>query len=99
MLRAEQEAQNPDSRLNVLPRQKFSSRYADPSHAVNKGGPLAVLTGGKISFDNRKREKQERENLATGRPKDQGTDGVAGAIKRKLQEVCYVCTHFVVIED
>ena len=46
-----------------------------------------MLTGGKISKDNKKRERKEAENIAAGRPKEEGTGGVLGGIKRKLQEV------------
>ncbi|EXJ77121.1 hypothetical protein A1O3_10279 [Capronia epimyces CBS 606.96] len=44
--RAQFEHNNPDSRLNILPQEKFSSIFADPNHPINKGGSLNVITGG-----------------------------------------------------
>ncbi|KAI1611855.1 hypothetical protein EDD36DRAFT_419726 [Exophiala viscosa] len=77
------EAAHPDSVLNVMPKKEFSSRFADPNHPVNKGGPLCVLTGGAISKDNKKRERKEREakeDIAAGRtPKSSN-----GGFKKKL---------------
>ncbi|KAK4943273.1 hypothetical protein LTR10_017116 [Elasticomyces elasticus] len=76
------EAAHPDSILNITPKKEFSSRFADPNHPVNKGGPLCVLTGGAISKDNKKRERKEREakeDIAAGRqPKSNG------GLKKKL---------------
>ncbi|KAJ9616352.1 hypothetical protein H2200_000070 [Cladophialophora chaetospira] len=80
-------AQNPDSSLITgQPKPEFSSRYADPNHAVNKGGPLAVLTGGKVSLQAREQKKKEQENLAAGRPLDEGTGGIVGGLKRLVRE-------------
>ena len=71
-----------------MPKKEFSSRFADPNHPVNKGGPLCVLTGGAISKDNKKRERKEREakeDIAAGRtPKSSG----GGFKKKLLSEVC-----------
>jgi hypothetical protein len=61
-------AQNPDSILNMgqqMP--QFSSRFADPNHAVNKGGPLEVLTGGNMKLTAHLAEKKEAKNMADGR--------------------------------
>jgi hypothetical protein len=44
--RAEFQHNNPDSRLNIGPKEGFSSIFADPNHPINKGGSLNVLTGG-----------------------------------------------------
>ena len=44
--RAQFEYNNPDSRLNTGPKEKFSSIFADPNHPIHKGGSLNVLTGG-----------------------------------------------------
>jgi hypothetical protein len=88
MLTATQEAANPDSSLDITPAKHFSSRYADPNHPVNKGGPLCVLTGGKISPDNKKRERREqheRNVVAYGGQPSAKKDGLK---KRLLPEVC-----------
>jgi hypothetical protein len=61
-------AQNPDSTLNMgqqMP--QFSSRFADPNHAVNRGGPLEVLTGGNVKLTAHLAGKKEAKNMAEGR--------------------------------
>lgn len=46
--RAQFQGNNPDSKLNLNTEQpeKFASIFSDPSHPINKGGSLNVLTGG-----------------------------------------------------
>ena len=54
---------------------------------MNKGGPLGVITGGKISSVAWRHEKKEKENLAAGRPVDEGTGGLVGGLRRLIREV------------
>jgi hypothetical protein len=42
------EAENPGSRLNVVPRKEFASRYANPNHAVHSGGLVSFVSGGHV---------------------------------------------------
>jgi hypothetical protein len=45
--RAKWAGENPDSTMaNATGKEKFSSRYADPSHPASSGDPIALLTGG-----------------------------------------------------
>jgi hypothetical protein len=45
--RAKWAGENPDSALaNATGKEKFSSRYADPTHPASSGDPIALLTGG-----------------------------------------------------
>lgn len=45
--RARWAGENPHSTLaNATGKEKFSSRYADPSHPASSGDPIALLTGG-----------------------------------------------------
>ncbi|KAI5271056.1 hypothetical protein E4T47_05627 [Aureobasidium subglaciale] len=41
---------NPDSTLAAGPKPKFSSRFADPSHPVNSGSLVALISGGAIQL-------------------------------------------------
>lgn len=47
--RAQYAAQNPDSFLSTGPKDKFTSRYADPSHPASSGNPWSLVTGGKFN--------------------------------------------------
>jgi hypothetical protein len=40
--------ENPDSALAAGPKPQFSSRFADPSHAANRGSLLALISGGAV---------------------------------------------------
>ncbi|KKK26899.1 hypothetical protein ARAM_001233 [Aspergillus rambellii] len=44
--------ENPDSALNLAPKPKFTSRYADPTHPASSGDFLGLITGGKFTSDN-----------------------------------------------
>ncbi|KAI5197063.1 hypothetical protein AUEXF2481DRAFT_91290 [Aureobasidium subglaciale EXF-2481] len=44
---------NPDSTLTAGPKPKFSSRFADPSHPVNSGSLVALISGGAIQLPER----------------------------------------------
>ncbi|KAJ9615277.1 hypothetical protein H2200_001352 [Cladophialophora chaetospira] len=44
--RAQFQHNNPESALNVLPKEEFSSIFADPNHPINRGGSLNAITGG-----------------------------------------------------
>ncbi len=46
-----------------------------------------MLTGGKFSPIAKARVKKEEENLAAGRPMDEGTGGIAGKLNRLIREV------------
>lgn len=74
--------------MNVHQEAKFASKWSDPNHPVNHGGPLCVLTGGKFSRDAKKYEAQKAKNLAENRAGDDpgAVSGIKG-LKRKLQEV------------
>ncbi|KAL2059824.1 hypothetical protein VTL71DRAFT_9979 [Oculimacula yallundae] len=51
--------ENPDSKLAATgAKPEFTSRYADPTHAVNNGGIVSFLTGGKINPKAKMEEKR-----------------------------------------
>lgn len=92
--RAKFEAENPDSRLNVLPQEEFASRYSDPNHPANSGNPIDFLTGGKTNRGTLRSRLQERRGMMQQRrgksPRKEGGSsgrgGVLGAAKRKMHE-------------
>ncbi|KAF7917834.1 uncharacterized protein EAE97_011972 [Botrytis byssoidea] len=47
--RAQYAAQNPNSFLSTGPKEKFTSRYADPNHPASSGNPWSLVTGGKFN--------------------------------------------------
>ncbi|KAM3085687.1 hypothetical protein ACMFMG_002753 [Clarireedia jacksonii] len=44
--RAQWAAEHPDSVLSTGPKEKFTSRYADPNHPASSGNPWSLVTGG-----------------------------------------------------
>ncbi|KAK6596585.1 hypothetical protein H4I96_09237 [Botrytis cinerea] len=44
--RAQYAAHNPNSFLSTGPKEKFTSRYADPNHPASSGNPWSLITGG-----------------------------------------------------
>lgn len=65
-----QAMENPDSALAAGPKAKFTSRFADPSHAANSGSLVALISGGAIQMP-------ERKDLLTYRG-GRGRDGRLG---------------------
>ncbi|QSZ31161.1 hypothetical protein DSL72_000724 [Monilinia vaccinii-corymbosi] len=63
-----------------------SSRWADPSHPVNQGGVIGVLSGGHLGRAARKERRRERKGL----PKDENPKphrtGILRTAKRQLHE-------------
>ncbi|APA14385.1 hypothetical protein sscle_12g091550 [Sclerotinia sclerotiorum 1980 UF-70] len=63
-----------------------SSRWADPSHPVNQGGIIGVLSGGHLGRTAKKERRRERKGL----PKDENPKpqrmGILRTAKRKLHE-------------
>ncbi|KAM0177352.1 hypothetical protein ACHAPC_008830 [Botrytis cinerea] len=47
--RAQYAAHNPNSFLSTGPKEKFTSRYADPNHPASSGNPWSLITGGKFN--------------------------------------------------
>ncbi|TGO22884.1 hypothetical protein BPAE_0151g00120 [Botrytis paeoniae] len=47
--RAQYAAQNPNGFLSTGPKEKFTSRYADPNHPASSGNPWSLVTGGKFN--------------------------------------------------
>lgn len=84
------EGSNPGSRLNISdPNQKkgFASQYSDPNSAVNRGGLIGVLTGGKIDPKSRRMARRNKVRMKIGRkPKDPNKQR---GMKRLLVEVRY----------
>ncbi|ESZ92451.1 hypothetical protein SBOR_7168 [Sclerotinia borealis F-4128] len=63
-----------------------SSRWADPSHPVNQGGIIGVLSGGHLGRAARKDRRRERKGLPKDeKPKPHRT-GILRTAKRKLHE-------------
>ncbi|KAF7922239.1 hypothetical protein BELL_0255g00010 [Botrytis elliptica] len=80
--------ENPSTTLvsNAGEQQVPSSRWADPSHPVNQGGIIGVLSGGHLGRTARKERRRERKGLPKDEnPKPQRT-GILKTAKRKLHE-------------
>ncbi|KAI9643618.1 hypothetical protein NHQ30_008240 [Ciborinia camelliae] len=81
-------SENPSTTLatNAGEPQVPSSRWADPSHPVNQGGVIGVLSGGHLGRAARKERRRERKGL----PKDENPKphrtGILRTAKRKLHE-------------
>ena len=94
--RAKFEESNPDSKLSVLPKEEFASRYSDPTHTANKGDIVNVVTGGKIDRPSMKERRVIMRGLLQGKgrmtpaqarePQNMRKGGVLGAAKRKMHE-------------
>jgi hypothetical protein len=67
-----QAQKNPDSALAMQDVQ-FASRWGDPNHPANKGGLIALVSGGTMGRQRRDkremRENRERRREARGRPR------------------------------
>ncbi|KAK8910084.1 hypothetical protein QC760_001060 [Botrytis cinerea] len=80
--------ENPSTTLaiNTGEKQVPSSRWADPSHPVNQGGIIGVLSGGHLGRAARKERRRERKGL----PKDESPKphrtSILRTAKRKLHE-------------
>jgi hypothetical protein len=50
--RAQWAGENPESKMAnaAAPKEAFHSRYADPNHPASSGDPLALVTGGHLSY-------------------------------------------------
>lgn len=89
--RAQFQHNNPDSHLNALPEEKFSSIFANPNHPIHKGGPLNTLTGGYL-YKGAKTLRDSGGSLPTLLSKQAGKEGtgVGGdkgrGLKRLLAE-------------
>lgn len=65
-----QAKENPDSALAAGPKPEFASRFADPSHPVNSGSLVALLSGGAIQMPERSGMlggRGERGSFSAGR--------------------------------
>ncbi|KAI9735710.1 MAG: hypothetical protein M1818_006318 [Claussenomyces sp. TS43310] len=89
---AQFEYNNPDSALNVEPKKEFSSIFADPNHAIHKGGPLNTLSGGYL-YKGAKKMKEKgwgagvplKLNIQAGKDGG-GVGGHKNPIKRVIGE-------------
>ncbi|KAJ8063520.1 hypothetical protein OCU04_007395 [Sclerotinia nivalis] len=80
--------ENPSTTLttNAGEPQIPSSSWADPSHPVNQGGIIGVLSGGHLGRAARKERRRERKGLPKDKnPKSQRM-GILRTAKRKLHE-------------
>jgi hypothetical protein len=58
---------HPESKLNVLPKEEFASRYSDPSHPASNGNIVNFLSGGKIDRPNLKERRTIMKGMVTGK--------------------------------
>ena len=94
--RAKFEHENPKSKLSVLPKEEFASRFSNPTHPANNGNIVNLVTGGKIDRPNIKERRAIMRGLPQGkgrmtpaearRPENQRRGGVLGAASRKMHE-------------
>ncbi|RAL64631.1 hypothetical protein DID88_001664 [Monilinia fructigena] len=63
-----------------------SSRWADPSHPVNQGGIIGVLSGGHLGRASRKDRRRERKGLPKDEKLKAHRTGILRTAKRKLHE-------------